>query len=103
MVALVLLLLVEGPVRLKVSAGPQCPEPQHRLGTIQSPAPSSDVHPVLDQIPAGSLDHSSRDGETSVQVLAVVHVLPILEQIRRTLVRRLSLLLRQPSLGGAST
>lgn len=52
--ALAFLLQVKGPVVAGVDIGGQGAEPEDGLGAFESPPCACDVHPVLDQPPAGS-------------------------------------------------
>src|SRR5688572_16304658 len=81
MVALVLLLLVEAPVLVEVPTAQQRPEAEYGFGTLETPACPRDVEAVADEVPARPLDDAGRDGESSGEVLVVVHVRRQLGQV----------------------
>jgi len=92
MIAPVLLVFVEGPVFVKVTTGAQRPQPQDRLRARETPAGSGNVHAVLDQMSAGSLDHTGGNRKAGCQVLVIAQIRFVAEQISGTLVDGLALL-----------
>src|SRR5262245_13879530 len=86
---------MEFPILIKIFAGAQTPQSQHGFGTLKSPARASQFHPIFDQMPTCSFDHSRRDWQSSFEILVVVKVLAILEQVVRATVKRRTLLFVQ--------
>ncbi len=66
--------LMEGPVLVEVAAGAQGAQPQHSLGTGQTPAGAGYLHMVLYQVPTGALDDSCGDGQPLGKVAIIVQV-----------------------------
>src|SRR6266545_3524748 len=71
---LLLLGEVVGPVVVEVAVAAQGTELEDRLGTGQAPAGAGEVHPILDQVPAGTLDDAGGDRPASLERGRVVQV-----------------------------
>ena len=67
--------LVKGPVLVEVAAGAEGPETEDSFGAGQGPAGAGDVHAVLDEVAAGTLDDAGGDGEAGGEVFVVAEVL----------------------------
>lgn len=65
---------VVGPVFVEVAAGDEGAQAQGGFGSLQSPAGAGDVHAVLDQVAAGSLDHAGGDRPACLEGLVVGQV-----------------------------
>jgi hypothetical protein len=75
-IALVFLLLMKTPYFVKIPLGVQgtnTQERQDRLCSQQTPT-ACDVHTHLDQIAAGTLDHTRRDGESLGQIVVIAQI-----------------------------
>ena len=76
-----LLAEVEAPVVIEVAGGDEGAELEHGLGTVESPPRACDVHPVLDDVPAGALDYPGGDGPALLQCGGVVQVVLLVFQV----------------------
>jgi len=72
---------VVAPVLVEVAVADHCAQGEDGLGALEPPAGSGDVGPVADQVAAGSLDHSGRDGPARGQGLVVTQELLIASQV----------------------
>ena len=60
--ALILLLFVEFPVRLEIPVEVQGAEFEDRFTSFQTPARPGDLHAILDHVTACAFDHAGGDG-----------------------------------------
>jgi hypothetical protein len=72
---------VEAPVLVEVAVGDHGAQGEDGFGTLQAPAGSGDVEPVADQVAAGSLDDTGRDGPACGQGLVVAEVVVLGGQV----------------------
>ena len=79
--ALVLLAEVEAPVGVEVAAGDDGAELEDGLGAFEAPSRACDVHSVLDDVPAGTLDDPGGDGPAFLQRGGVVQVAVLVVQV----------------------
>src|SRR5262245_30004895 len=91
----VFLLQMEFPILIKIFARAQTAQPQYGFSSLKSPARAGQFHPIFDQMPACSFDHSRRNRQSGFEILVVVKVLAILEQVVRATVKRRTLLFVQ--------
>jgi hypothetical protein len=82
---------VEGPVGVEVAVAAEGAKLEDRLGADQAPAGAGAVHAVLDQVPAGALDHAGGDRPAGGEGGRVVQVGLLVEQVGRGGVGRLAL------------
>ena len=88
MVASGLLCLMKAPVIVEVTAAPQGSQAQDRLSTSQTPACTRDPHPILHQVPAGTLNHAAGDGIPGRQEVPVLQEVCMINQIVGALIDR---------------
>ena len=84
--AFVLAAEVEVPVVLEVAAGDQGAELEDGLGAFESPSRAGDVHSVLDDVPAGTLDDPGGDGPAFAQRRVVAEIGVLVVQVAGGLV-----------------
>ena len=94
-VAFVLSRFVETPIFIEVSTRAQCTEAKHRLGAIKPPAGPRQVHPVLDEMPAGTLDHTRGYRKAFGKVFVIPKIGSVVEKIVGTDIYCRALLFRQ--------
>src|ERR1019366_3605019 len=66
-------LLMEAPVVVPVAVRVQRAQLEDRLGAGEAPARAGDAAPVLNEVPAGSLDDAGCDGQARSEILRVSH------------------------------
>src|ERR1039457_5677312 len=74
--ALLFLLEVPRPVGFEVAVAGDGAELEDGLGAVEAPSGSCDVHSVLDDVAAGTLDDPGRDGPAGGERGGVVQVRP---------------------------
>src|ERR1700730_12176264 len=84
--ALVLACEVVAPVRLEVAVADDCTHLEDGFGAIESPPGAGDVHAVLDQVPACSLDDPGGDRPATLEGGGIVPVRPLASQVAGALV-----------------
>src|SRR5512139_3508702 len=73
-IALILLLFVEFPVRLEIPVEVQGAEFEDRFAAFQTPACSGDLHAIFDHVTASTFDYTRGNGIPLSQVVGVVQI-----------------------------
>src|SRR6266699_3095282 len=91
MIALILLLFVEVPVRIKIAIDHQRPEFEDRFTPLKSPPCTGDLHAILYQMTASPFDHTCSNRIALGQVVRIVEISRVIGQVGGTLINRLAL------------
>jgi hypothetical protein len=82
MIALILLLFVEIPVRIKIAIDYQRSEFEDRFTPLKSPPGTGGLHAILHQMTASPFDHPGGDGIALGQVVRIVEISRMIGQVR---------------------
>src|SRR5262249_5579340 len=77
---------VVAPVLLEVVVADDGAHLEDGLGAVEAPAGAGDVHAVLDQMPAGTLDDTGGNRPSTLQGSGIVEVRPLADQVAGALV-----------------
>jgi hypothetical protein len=69
------------PIPTTASRNTQGPELEDRFGTGQAPPGAGEIHAVLDEMPAGALDHAGSDRPALGEHVRVVEVVGLVDQV----------------------
>jgi len=92
MIALILLVFVECPVRIEIAMDVQGAEFEDGFATYQPPPRTGDLHAIFDQVTASAFDHAGGDGIALGKVAGRVQRRDVIAQGGSTLIDRFTLL-----------
>jgi len=95
--------LMEAPVVLAVAARLEGAEAENGLGSLQAPMGAGEVHPVVDEVTARSLDDTAGDGKAVSEVPVVTQVSLAEDEVAGAVVDGLSGLGVEVAEGGAAS
>src|SRR5712691_4939369 len=90
-IALILLVFVEVPVRVEIAIDVKSSEFEDRFAALQSPPGAGDFHAIFDQVTASAFDHPGGDRVPLGQVGRIVQIRHVIGQVGGTLINRLAL------------
>src|SRR6266571_9219477 len=99
MITLILLFLVELPVRIEIAIDVKSPEFEDRFTSLQPPPGASDLHTIFDEVTASTFDHARGDRVSLGQGVRIVEIRRMIGQRGGAWINRFALL-RAQSLHG---